>query len=138
MTMAILAVIAAIAVPRYASSLALCRADRAARRIVADLGFARDRARVASETVTVQFDVPADQLSIPGLGSLDNPSADYLVKFGEAPYQADLVSADFGGDPIVSFDGYGVPDGGGTIVIQAGTVQRTVVLNAETGEASVS
>ena len=106
--LAIIGVLAAIAVPRFAESDARYRADAAARRIVADLALARTKAYTSGETVTVKFDVPADLLLVPGMTSLDNASLAYSVNLAEAPYRAQLIAADFGGAPGVSFDGYGV------------------------------
>ena len=37
----------------------------------------------------------------------------------------------------VTFDAYGVPDNGGSIVIQVGTEQRKITVDADTGKASV-
>jgi hypothetical protein len=56
-----------------------------------------------------------------------------------------LVSADFDGETSVTFDAYGRPWSGappaslaaGTVVIAAGGWQRSVVVNATTGKASL-
>ena len=60
------------------------------------------------------------------------------------PYAADVVSAAFD-DPddaldaieAVTFDGWGTPDSGGTIVVAAGPQTRTIVLDPDTGKAAV-
>jgi type II secretory pathway pseudopilin PulG len=135
--MAIMVTLGAIAAPRYANTLANYRADAAARRLVADLNLAREKAFQSSQSRTVTF-VPEDgQLSILNVQDLNTPGPTYVTKLHDKPYQAELISADFGGDSQVVFDGFGVPDSGGTAVIQAGGTQRTVVLNADTGEAEV-
>ncbi len=133
----IMATLAAIAIPRYANATTRYRAETAARRIVADLALARSSASMYSSTVTVNFDVSSNTLSMPGVSHMDKASLDYLVDFNKRPYRADLIWADFGGTPAVSFDGYGMPDSGGTIVVRVGEVEKTVTLDPSTGEATV-
>lgn len=134
---AVVAVAAAIAVPRYTSSLSRYRADMAARRIAADLGMARNRAKVQGATQTVVFTPTTETYTLPGVAGLDNPSATYTVVISSDPYKADLVSASFGGSATASFNGYGAPAAGGSVVVQAGSTQKTVLLDANTGEAKV-
>ncbi|MEI7835192.1 MAG: GspH/FimT family protein [Planctomycetota bacterium] len=134
---AIVAVTAAIAVPRYTNSLCRYRADLAARRIAADLVMARNHAKVQGAAQTVLFTLANDSYTLPGVAGLDRPTDPYTVVFSAEPYKADLISASFGGSPNVSFNGYGVPAAGGSVVVQGGSVQKTVLLDAGTGEAKV-
>ena len=137
LVLAIITVLAAIAVPRYTAAQQNFRADAAARRLVADLGLARSRARSQSNSQTVVFNLASSQYQMPGVADLKDPAKTYTVLLGAAPYQARLVSVDFGGTSQVTFDGYGMPNCGGTVVISAGGVQRTVVLDANSGKANV-
>jgi len=137
LAMAIFAIIVAIAAPRYGQAVARQRAEMAAKRIAADLSLARDRARIGGAQRTVTFTPATDQYQISDTQGLKNASADYIVDLAGTPYQLDLVSADFGGDTIVVFDGYGVPDSGGTVTVQIGAFLKTVVLDAQTGRATV-
>jgi prepilin-type N-terminal cleavage/methylation domain-containing protein len=133
----IIGILAAVAVPRYADGLCWHRAQAAAERIQADLALAQGRARMASSSQTVSFD-PADHVYvIPGEPHLDHPNWDYKVELQSAPYAASIVSADFGGDTALVFDGYGMPDSGGTVVVQSGQYQRTITIDPETGKATV-
>ena len=134
--LAIVGVLAAIAAPRYANAMANYRAEAAARRVVADLAYARSRAGESSQSKTVVFDLGARQVRISGAGDLNTASEDYLTRLAKEPYLVDTMSADFGGTNQVSFDGYGTPDTSGTVVLQHGTVQRIVVLDVS-GEAGV-
>lgn len=134
---AVVAVTAAIAVPRYTNSLSRYRADMAARRIAADLGLARNRAKVKGATQTVVFAIASDSYTLPGVAGLDRPTDPYTVVVSAEPYRADLVSASFGGSTTASFNGYGAPTAGGSVVVQAGATQKTVLLDADTGEAKV-
>jgi len=82
--------------------------------------------------------VPAtDSYALHDVPDPDHPSTVYHVVVSAAPYHADLVAADFGGDGEVVFDGYGMPDSGGSVVVQVGDYQRVVVVEADTGQARV-
>ena len=133
----IIAVIAAIASPRYATALTNYRADGIARRIVADLDQARLTAQSTSASVTVIFDVPGNRYDIPLVPSLNDPGVGVAVDLSVEPYRARLVSASIGGDGEVIFNGYGIPDSGGTIAVACGSSTRVVVLDQETGLGTV-
>jgi type II secretory pathway pseudopilin PulG len=137
MVLAIIAVVGAIAAPRYANAVANHRSAAAAHRIVADLELARRKARATRQSQSVIFDLVGDRVRIPGVGHLNDPSAEYVTQLTEDPYRAELVSADLGGDAEIIFDGYGVPDSGGTIVVQHSGVKQTIVLSAGSGKAEV-
>ena len=137
MVLAIVAVLGAIAVPRYALATARYRADAAARRIVADLALARAKAYGSSVSKTVTFDLETNSVTIPGVRGLKSASVDYVTRFDDDPYRAKLVSADFGEDTVVVFDIYGRPDSSGQVVVESGKIRKTIVLDPDTGEASV-
>ena len=136
LVMAIITVLTAMAVPRYTAAQQHYRADAAAHRLVADLAMARSRANSTSTPLMVVFNVASSQYQMPGVPDLKHSTATYTVLLGGEPYKATLVSADFAGAPQVTFDGYGVPNCGGTVVVRAGGFQRTVVLDANSGKAT--
>lgn len=144
MVMTVISAVSAIAIPRYANSLARYRVEVATQRIVADLAYARTQAQVASKSEVVNFDVATDTYNLPNLASLDDPLASYTVNLNIAPYHCTLVSALFD-DPSnpsddvteVTFDGYGTPDSNGNIQVTCGGITMTVVLNGDTGNATV-
>jgi prepilin-type N-terminal cleavage/methylation domain-containing protein len=137
LVLAIITVMSAMAVPRYARAQQRYRADAAAQRLLADLAMARSRANTTSASQTVLFTVATSQYQMPGVPDLRNQGVNYTVRLGDAPYQATLLSADFGGAAQVTFDGYGVPNSGGTLVIKAGDFERTILLNANSGKAAL-
>ncbi len=137
LVMAIVAVFSAIAVPRYSQSTDRYRADAAARRIEADYKLARNRARITSSTVTIVFDRANNKYSIAGLADLNQTRSNYTVELSEAPYEADLVKAMFDEGSQISFDGYGVPGGEGTVILTVGSQQRTISIAADTGEVTI-
>ena len=137
LVLAIIATLAAIATPRYAASLARYRADLAARRIVADLALARSSAKASSSSRRVKFFVNGDRYGLSDLQPLDGDGSYYDVYLSERPYEADITSVDFGTDDQIIFDGWGLPDSGGTVILSVGSEQRTVVVDAETGKATI-
>lgn len=137
LVMTIISTLAAIAVPRYANALARYRADAAARRVVADLAYARTLAKSSSASITVEVLKVSDALNILGADNIDQPGRGYQTVLSGRPYFADVFSADFGADHVVVFNGYGDVDTGGTVVVRVGPESRTVVLDADTGKAVV-
>lgn len=138
MVITIISILAAIAVPRYAGALARYRVEAAAKRIIAEIEFTRQHARSTSTSTSIRIRVDTDLVEIFGVQDPDDPSSSNTVTFlDRAPYRADVVSSGFNGNEIVIFDGYGVPDSGGTVVLTVGSESRTVVLDADTGKAVV-
>ena len=141
----ILGIIAAVAAPRYADSLAHFRVDATAKRIVADLQMARRTAKTARADRTVQFDLPGNQYELLGMYDIDHPDQAYEVDLAKTGYSASLVSADFDGNDSLTFDMYGRPFTGsplaalvaGSIVVQSAGQQRTIVIDPTTGVVSV-
>ncbi len=137
MAMAVIAIVAAIATPRYANALTRYRAEAAARRVAADLALARQTAKSTSSSRTVQFDAADDSYVISNVRELDTAGTMYRVQLQDPPYQAQIVSVDLGGDWEITFDGFGIPDSGGFVIVQAGDYQYTIVVDPETGAAEV-
>jgi len=135
----ILAIVAAAAVPRYADNLMRARVDAAARRIVADLTAAQARAKATSSSQTVTFVVPpqGSQYQIVGMKDPDHPGAAYVVDLAASPYQVSLSSVNLGGDTTLVYNGYGVPDSAGAIVVQAGNYTKTITIDPSTGIAKI-
>jgi prepilin-type N-terminal cleavage/methylation domain-containing protein len=133
----IVSILVAAAAPRLADSLYYYRAEAAAERIRADLELARKHAVTSSANQQVAFSTAADHYTLVNVPDPDHASLQYEVRLSHAPYRASLSSVDFGGDEMVQFDGYGVPDSGGTVVIQAGAYQKTVTLDPDSGRATL-
>ncbi len=133
----ILATLGAIAAPRYTTALDRYHADATARRIVADLELARATARNTSASVTITFDPGLNTYEMIGVDSLDHPGSNATLVLSDAPYRSELVATGLGGDDTIVFDGFGVPDGGGVVLIQCGAESRLITVNNETGVASV-
>lgn len=134
--LAILAVLGAIAAPRFANSLALYRAQAAGRRIAADVNLAQWQAKASGGGQTVVFSTAANGYTLPGVAGLPGTAATYGVTLSADPYQATLVSATFGAGSTLTFDRFGQPSAGGTVVVTSGTAQSTVTVDPNTGKAA--
>ncbi|MEM9417882.1 MAG: prepilin-type N-terminal cleavage/methylation domain-containing protein [Planctomycetota bacterium] len=137
LTLVIVGLVAAMAVPRYADALSRYRIDAAANHVVAFLENAQTEAAATSADVTVWFRVFHNQLEVTARATSYDPTLTYQTPLDEDPYFCDLVSANFGGDIYLVFDGYGKPDSGGTATLQVGGLTRTITVNAETGKATI-
>jgi hypothetical protein len=69
---------------------------------------------------------------------LDNPNAAYSVDLKKQPYSLDSATANFSNAAAVSFDGYGTPSSGGTVVLVAKSHTCTVTLNGTTGDVTIT
>jgi prepilin-type N-terminal cleavage/methylation domain-containing protein len=135
--MAIMVTFAAIALPRYGDAVVRHQADLAAQRVVTDLLQAQSYAKTTSVSCTVSFDAAAETYDLTGVPSFDGDSGDYQVNLSRDPYDAKLGAIDLGGDGEVVFDGWGMPDSGGTIAVSSGAEQRTVAIDGDTGQVSI-
>jgi Tfp pilus assembly protein FimT len=137
LVLAIIATLALIAAPRFANATARYRSELAAGRIVADLALAKSQARASSLAYTVSFDAATNSYEYFDGTEIALADAIKIVQLDEPPYNAAITSAVFGADDEIVFDGYGVPDSGGAVVVRVGGYEHTVQLDPDTGEASV-
>ena len=135
--MALIAIFAAMAVPRYANAVGRYRAECAARRIVADLALARAKAKAASSTQGVTFNAVAGTYTLSGLRDLDRPAAPYTVDLSAEPYHVKIAYADFGGVPQAQFDMYGNPLFDGKVTVRTGDYEQTVQVARADGTISL-
>ena len=117
----IIATIAGIALPRMSSSTNNSRVDQAIDRIEATLSKAREMARSRSTSVSVRFRTGNERMEIKIGGSTVEKM--YL---DSSPYYADMTSASFGADEYIIYNGFGMPDTGGTVSISVGSAERTL------------
>jgi prepilin-type N-terminal cleavage/methylation domain-containing protein len=128
LVLAIVGVVSVIALPRFARSTAGYRAEMAARRAAADLEWVRRRARAAGSSRTIAFDANGGAYTIARMGDANDPNAGYVLDVRKT-YDVGL-SANFGGAPTLTFDGYGQSVTAGRVTFTAGAFQRACVLDA--------
>jgi len=137
MVLAIMGIVAAVAAPRFGQAAARYRADVAARRIAKDLALASRDARNAGASRTLAFDSSGGAYTISGLAGLQKSAQPYRVDLSAEPYRTRADSVDFGGDGEVTFNGYGVADSSGRVVLKSGDITRTVTFDAASGRAGI-
>lgn len=134
----IIAIVAAMGIPRYGRSVARYRAECAARRVAADLALARSTAKAVSADRIVTFNTVAGSYTLGSVRHLDHAARPYTVALTDAPYHAQLYFADFGGVPQAQFDMYGSPKWGGTVIVRVGEFEQTVSMSRDDGSITVN
>ena len=137
LVVAILAIFAAITAPRYAASLNRFRAEAAARRIAYDLSFAQSRARSMSAARTITFNVSGNSYQLTGEADLTSPTNTYSVNLAADPYFVSITTLSFGGNPSVTFNGYGVPNTAGYVQIGVGGLTKQISIDADSGATTI-
>lgn len=131
--LAILAIISSAAIPRFLRGLARQRMSAAARKVDADLRWARQRAVQSGAACTLSFSPAARSYRLKR-GTPAALGADlFETTLADEPFCIASLTADFGGDALLSFDAYGLPDSGGTLVLSSGGVSVTITLDTDTG-----
>lgn len=133
----IMSIMAAAAVPTFFESLLHQQVEAAARRVKADLELVRNTARLTSAAQSLSFSGMSYTLSAEIVG-LDDPNERYAVDLSMPPYEVGAVRADFDSTQEVTFNGYGVPSSGGTVILKCGGHQATVSLDGTTGDVAIT
>jgi prepilin-type N-terminal cleavage/methylation domain-containing protein len=134
LVMSILAIVAALAAPRYALALDGYRAEHAARRIAADISATQAAARATATTQAVVFNPATNSYSLPAVVAGSAPAR---VTLGDAPFFAVLESATFNGTATLTFNGYALPKSAGTVVVRSGQTRRTISIAIISGATTV-
>ncbi len=137
MVVAIIGVLAALAVPRFALASNRYRAKLGADRVMRDIAYARARAISLGAQQTINFYSASTSYTIVGMQNPDAPAKPYTVALTAEPYRCTKLEINFGGTETLTFNGFGVPTAGGTVTVQAGGYQCVVTVAAGTGVGSV-
>lgn len=144
MVAAIVAIMAGLALPRFAEAANRRRLEAAARRVVIDLRFAQRLARASSRQHRVRFIVTTNLYTVEttsdgstwtAVADINHPSAGYHVDLAKEPYAAKVANAS-GADVLFVFDGYGQPTADVFIRIGVAGHYQTITVNQATGEIS--
>ena len=141
-TVLIVGILAAVAAPRFAASAAAMRTEAVARRIAADLNYARRMAILTSRETSVTFTLSPARYAMTGVTNPDRPAEAYQVTLSDLDAGASLASASFNGTTTGSYNAYGRPLVSGSALTSgsvAGSVvgaRRSVVVYVTSGEAS--
>ena len=136
----VIGILAAVTTPRVADAMSSARIRATARLVVADISYAQHQARVQGAEKTIEFYPASDSYLLVGVADMNDSGQPYQVDLTSEPYEATLASAAFGSDGTVTkitFNRFGRPDFGGSLIVAVGSEQRTVVVDAVSGKATV-
>ena len=137
----LIAILSAVAIPRYANSINRYRVEMAAKRVAADIAMARNVARTSGAGQAINFGTPANGYTMPGLADPDGRTGDYAVSLGAEPYKVSLGTVAFGSATpaatSVQFTRYGYPTAAGSVVVTLGGFTKTIYLDGTTGRTEV-
>ena len=133
----IIGFLATIVGSRYGTAIANQRADAAARRIVLEIAHAQTEGRRTSAGRLIKINNNPVQVVIRYADDTALAEGNYKIQLGQEPYRVTDRTVDFNGDKRLIFDGFGRPDSGGTLTIRVGDVERTITVDAETGQATI-
>ncbi|MBL8759842.1 MAG: prepilin-type N-terminal cleavage/methylation domain-containing protein [Phycisphaerae bacterium] len=129
LVVSIIAVLAAIAMPRYARAAAGYRAEAAARAVAEHLKLVRARAIAGSRAWTITFRTSDGVVTATPTATSADTSDDLVLRAAAEPWKASLDKADFLGEARFSFDGFGAPSVPGTVDVVAGSIRSTVTID---------
>lgn len=133
----ILAIISAIAAPRYSMAIQRYRLEMAANRVAADISLAKSYARAKGSSATISFSVSGSTYSIAGLTSTERLGEAHGVNLSRDPFGVSIQSVDFAGTNTLTIKGYGTPTSGGTVRLRLGDLTKVITVTAGSGEVSV-
>jgi len=136
--LAIIVSVSAVALPRYWSSIARYRVDMAARRIAADLSLAQSKAKATGQFRNVDFHATNPAYLLPEESSLTAPApAVFTVNLARDFISFDsCILTDRG--RRLTFDGFGQPAQGLTLVLSSAGHIRIVSVDQSSGAINVT
>lgn len=161
---AIIGIMAAIAIPRFANAAIRQKAEAAARRIAADLKLTSQlarakgqshRLRVPSGTDTLIVEATTDGITWTGVADMDRRSSGYSVNLKAPPYEARIVASTAllipngtfvtglgaipaGNDAMITYDRDGMPTASGMVALRVGKVRKSVNVEGSNGQITIS
>jgi len=133
----IIGIFAAVTIPKYGDSTSRFRAEAAAKRIAADLMYARQVAMNQGTSQPVTFAISTNSYSMPNAPDPNRSAFAYSVNLSSTAYPATILAADFGGAASVTFDIHGQANAAGYVTIESDVYQKIIELDAATGRATI-
>ena len=134
----LLAIVSAIAMPRFANTLNSTNVKGAAQRIARDMALVRSWARTTSQSQSISFDTVHNTYTMSEVPNADHSTSSNTVALSDGTLRATLTSANFGaGSTTLTFNGYGVPIGlpstGGRVGVSSGSTSNTILVDPISG-----
>ena len=139
-TVLVMGVLSAVALPKFAVVLESRRADATARRIAADLEYARRTAMTTSRNCSVQFLSSLDRYTMTGVPHPHRPGQNYAVTLSEISEGVQITNVDFDAGATLTYTVHGLPVVGtsplvsGQLVVSSGSASRTLTIDPTTGK----
>lgn len=139
----VMGILAAVAIPRFADASANLRAESTARRVAAELNFARRTAILTSRTTTITFVVTPASYTMTNVPDPYQRAANLATTLADVDANARFGTVQFDGGLTLSFNPYGRPLASNgalassTIQVKVGGRQRNVTIDLALGEAVV-
>ncbi len=136
-TALIIGILAGVTSPRLLNTLDDISLQAAAQQVAADLRYARRLAKMRGKNQSVTFTPASDTYELNGVSDLNRSSRPFIVVLPTVRYGAAIDSAAFGVGSVVTFDMYGKPNNGGSVVVSRRGATKTVLVDATTGEVQI-
>ncbi|MCA9041590.1 MAG: hypothetical protein KDA65_14650 [Planctomycetaceae bacterium] len=132
LTITIIGILSAVAMPRFSTAIEAQRVKAAAKRIKADLELASRYARSNNLTETITFNTGDHSYSFSSYKDINHQSEVYTIWLNDTPYETTIQTLTMDGNSI-AFNAYGIPDRGLTITVINGSLTKTITLEEVTG-----
>jgi len=82
--------------------------------------------------------VASNEYKLKNMPDINHPGiSEYVVDFDDMQGTISITTVDFNSTDSTTFDMYGKPNHGGTVVIQSGSLTKTITIEATTGKVTV-
>lgn len=133
----IMAIMAAVTIPRFASASNRYRVDAAVQQILADVNMTAAVANRASASRTISFDPDNDRYTLVGQASPSDPAQDWIIELGLEPFGVNLARVTFGADDDLPISGHGLLAESGELTVTAGRTARKLIFTQGSATATI-
>jgi prepilin-type N-terminal cleavage/methylation domain-containing protein len=130
----LMAIVLAIAAPRWMASTDRHRTELAAGRVASMIELARTRALQQGRTWFVRAEAGSSTMSI---GPTEDPASATIVELGLDPLRAKIARSTINAASGFGFDAFGAPSGDGKVRLECGSMATHVQVQAISGSVDV-
>ena len=135
----LMGILGSVGTMKFVDSLSYHRVNAAALRLSTDINAMQRQARVTAQTTSVQLGMPSNSYTLIGVQNPDRPAlANPVVSLQDGVLKATFGTISLtGGGTTITFNGYGIPNKGGTITLQSGSATKQVSVSGTSGIAEI-